>query len=319
MIRKDKYVITSTHLDKQGYVMAKSALESMLPALNGERKPRLGLEHNRTFPPFGAIMNGEITKGQDEHYYLTAEMAYFDKREIITLEDGTQLLKEFFSEGEYPFIECADNEVTLLTIATDPANFEKYSDIDEIYNLVKQETDLEFETAEFGRKSELPDPETIITITKIIATTLGIIKTKIPEKIGEAIGDDLANFYKLVSRLTVETIKKVKPSNRPKNFVISYPNTDCNIELVITTHNADRVLNSLTKEKLKVIADKVEQLTNLDPEKIQFVYNENDKWEFNYLLSKNGSVIGAIGSFNNRNELYNKILERQNKDEKGSS
>lgn len=319
MIRKDKYVITSTHLDTQGYVMAKSALESMLPQINGDRKPRLGLEHIRTFPPFGAIMNGEIIKGQDEHYYLTAEMVYFDKQEVIKLDDGTKLLKEFFSEGEYPFIECADSEISKLTIATDPANFEIHTDINEIYSLVKQETDLEFETHEFGRKSELTDPETVITITTIIATTLGIIKSKVTEKLGDAIGEDLAKFYKLVSKLAIETIKKVKPSNRPKNFVISYPNTECNIELVITTHNADKVLNSLTKEKLQSIADKVEQLMNLVPEKVQFVYNENDTWEFNYLLAKNGSVVGTMKSFNKRNELYNKILEKQNNEEKGSN
>lgn len=126
MIRRNKYVITSTHLDKQGDVMAKSALDSMLPFLNGERKPRLGLEHIRTFPPFGAIINGEIFKGQDEHYYLTAEMVYFDKQEIITLSDGTKLLKEFFSVGEYPFIECADKEVSKLSIATDHAKGHHY-------------------------------------------------------------------------------------------------------------------------------------------------------------------------------------------------
>lgn len=312
MIRRNKYVISSTHLDSQGYVMAKSALESMLPQLNGKRKPRLGLEHIRTFPPFGTIMNGEVSKREDEHYYLTAEMVYFDQQELITLEDGTELLKEFFSEGEFPFIECADNEISKLSIATDPANFETFNDIHEIYNQVREETDLEFETEEFERKSELPDPETIITITTILATTIGIVKSKVTEKLGDAVGDDLAKFYKLVSKLATETIKKVKPSNRPKNFVISYPNTECNIELVITTHKADTVLNSLKKEKLQTIAEKVEQLVNLDPEKIQFVYNDKDSWEFNYLLTKNGSVVGTIKSFNKRNELYNKILEKQN-------
>ena len=319
MIKRHKYVVTSTHIDKQGDVMAKSALDSMLPFLNGERKPRLGLEHIRTFPPFGVIMNGEIVKGQDEHYYLTADMVYFDKQEILTLSDGTRLVKEFFSEGEYPFVECTDDEVSKLSIATDRSNFENYSDINAIYNLIKQETNLEFDIHEFGRKSELPDPEIIIKITTIIASTLGIIKSKITEKLGEAIGDDLVKFYKLVSRLAVETIKKVKPANRPKNFVISYPNSECNIELIITTHKADRVLESLAKDKLKSISDKVEQLTNLDPQKIQFVYSDTDNWEFNYLLSKTGSAIGTIKSFNKRNELYNQILEKQNKEQEGSS
>jgi hypothetical protein len=319
MIRKQKYIISSTHLDSQGNMMTKSALDSMLPQLNGKRKPRLGLEHIRTFPPFGAISNGIVFQGDDKQYYLSAEMLYFDKQELFTLDDGTQLVKEFFSEGEYPFIECEENETKKLSVATDPANYERHNELNEIYDLVRQETDLEFETSEFGRKSELSDPETVITITTILAMTLGIVRSKVTEKLGDAIGEDLAKFYKLISKLAVETIKKVKPANRPKNFVISYPNTDCNIELVITTNIADRVLNSLTVDKLKIIAEKVEQLKNLDAEKIQFIYNDNDYWEFNYLLSKTGAVIGTLKSFNKRNELYNKILEKQNDEEKGSS
>jgi hypothetical protein len=319
MIRKTRNIITSTHLDKQGYVMAKSALESMLPQLNGDRKPRLGLEHIRIFPPLGAIMNGEIFKGEglDEHYYLSVEMCYFDKQEVILLEDGTQLLKESFSEGVYPFLECAETETNKLRIGTDPVNFETHEAIEEIYGLVKQESDLEFETELLGRKSELPDPEIIITLTKTLAIALGIIKSKIPEKLGEAIGEDLVKFYRLVSKLSYEAVKKVKPANRPKNFVISYPNSECNIELVITTYKHDEVLNSLTKEKLQDVADKTERLKNLEPEKIQFIYNENGFWEFNYLLSKSGSAIGSMKSFKKRNELYNQILQQQSQEQKG--
>lgn len=319
MIRKQKYIVSSTHLDSQGFMMTKNALESMLSKLNGKRKPRLGLEHIRIFPPFGAISNGELFQGEDEQYYLSAEMMYYDKREYVTLDDGTKLLKEYFSEGEFPFIECEESEVSNVSIATDPANFEKINEHKEIYESVKQESDLEFETSEFGRKSQLPDPEILITITKILAISLGIVKSKVTEKLGDAIGGDLAKFYKLVSKLAVETIKKAKPSNRPKNFVISYPNNKCNIELVITTHRADEVLNSLTIEKLKIIADKVKQLENFDSEKIQFTLNEDGVWEFNYLLTKTGAVIGTIKSFNKRNELYNQILEKQNNIEKDRS
>lgn len=311
-MKKQKYIISSTNLDKQGYVMAKSALESMLPNLNGVRKPRLGLEHIRTFPSFGVIMNGEIFKGEDNAYYLSAEMLYFDKNSAIKLDDGTELHKEYFSERNYPFIECEADEVDKLHISTDPANFEKHSDIQEIYDDLVAETGIEFNTSFIGRKSELPDPETIITITKPIAILLGLIASKIPQKLGDVVADDLVKFYKLISKLSLESIKKVKPTNRPKNFVISYPNSECNIELVITTTKADDVLNSLSKEKLAPIADKLFLLKNLTPEKIQFIYNDKKEWEFNYLLSKDGSVIGTKKSFKKRDELYNEILVKQN-------
>lgn len=316
MGKKQRYIISSTHIDKHGWRMTKSALESALPKFNGQRKIRLGLNHVRIFPPFGVVMNAEVFKGNDEEYYLAADSVYFDKRDFIKLEDGMELVKESFSNETHPFVECEESEVFRVEISTDPTNYANPNDIDEINELVKQESGIEFGQHLLGRKSELPDPETVITITKTLAIALGIIKSKIPEKIGEAIGDDLVKFYKLISKLAIETIKKAKPSNRPKNFVISYPNSDCNIELVITTHSHDKVLDALSKENLQAIQIKTHQLKKLNPEKIQFFYNDQDNWEFNYLLANDGSVIGTIKAFNRRNLLYNQILDDQNKDDK---
>jgi len=236
---------------------------------------------------------------------------FFDSRSILTFEDGTELLKESFREGSYPFVECEPKASTKISISTDPANYRKYDEIKEVADIVARESGLEFETTLMGRKSELVDPETIITITKTVAVALGIVKTKIPEKVGEVISEDLAKFYKLMSSLVVQTIKRTIPKNRPKNFVIEYPNEYCIVELVITTHSANKVLQSIDVEKLASINLKMNLLVNLNPEKIQFIYNDDDEWEFNYLLDKEGAVIGQLKAFNKRNELYNKILKAQ--------
>lgn len=311
MIRRENNILSSTHKDSQGEMMAKSALESMVLQLNGNRKPRIGLEHNITIPPLGIITNGKILEGIDNEFYLMADHLYFDKQEIVYSNDGIELVKEYFSEGTYPFIEGGEKEVSKIKVGTDPTNFESLEDVLETYKLIKEISGYEFEESVIGRKSEMPDPETIITIGKTIAVILGISKTKILEKLGDSMGDDLAKFYKLISTIAVETIKKVKPSNRPKNFIIIYPNSECSIELVIKTHKADEVLSSLQIEKLSPIDNKVQQLKNLNPEKIQFIYNENNQWEFNYMLSKEGSVFGTKKSFNKRNNLYNQILINQ--------
>lgn len=310
-MRRQKITLSSTHLDSQGYMMTIEALESMLPYLNGQRKVRLGLEHIRTFPPFGVIMNGEIIQGNDNHFYLTVESVYFDKETILTFEDGTELLKESFSDGNFPFIECKPEIVSRIQVSTDPTNFKNYEELNEVTKIVAEESGLEFDSTLIGRKSELPDPETVITITKTLAIALGIVKTKIPEKIGEAIGEDLVKFYKLISSLAIQTIKRAVPANRPKNFVIEFPHDEYIVELVISTHIADKVLQSLTNEKLAVIDKKINQLINLKPEKIQFIFNKEDEWEFNYLLSRDGAVIGQIKSFNKRNKLYNDLLKAQ--------
>lgn len=309
-------IIASTHVDSQGDKLTKEALESTLPQLNGDRKPRIGLEHIRTFPPFGVITNGQILEGKDNEYYLTAMFKYFDKSEYINLDNEKILVKEYFSKEEYPFVECGNKDfVSQITVTTDHANFSSFNEINEIYEIAKKDSGSDFKGTLMGRKSQIPDPELIVTITEQIALLLGIsigvIKTKIPEKIGEAIGDDLVKFYKMISSLVIEFFKRAKPENRPKHFVINYPNKSCDIELVITTHKPDTVLSSINKEKLSCVQTKIKQLQSLNPEKIQFIYNNEQEWEFNYLLSTDGSVIGKEKSFKERNELYNKILETQ--------
>jgi len=314
MPKKQKIVVSSTHLDLQGFMITKEALESMLPFLNGERRVKLGVEHIRAFPPFGIITNGEIVQGEDEHYYLTAESIYFDNYEKIELEDGTVLLKESFIEKELnkPFLESEAKDISMISISTDPANFENPQGFNELMEMISQESEMEFEKSMIGRKSELPDPELIVRITEIIVIALGIGASKIPEKIGEAMGEDLVKFYKLIKTTANEMIKRAIPSNRPKNFVIEFVYKKAIIELIISTNNADDVLNAVSQEKIYPINEKLTKLKTLKPEKVQFLFNKDKEWEFNFLLTKNGEAIGKEKSFKKRDEIFKKIIDRQN-------
>lgn len=312
-MHKEKFILQSTHVDAHNTVFLKSALESSLKYLNGKRKPRLGIDHIRTFPPLGILTNGEVKEGQDGHFYLIAENYYFDKREIIKLDDETILLSEFFSEHEFPFVECEDEITEKIQISIDPSNFSHYSEIDTFFSDL-HEINSDVENATHGRKSLIPDPEIIISIPTAIGVALGLGAKKLTEKIGEEVGNDLVKFYKLLKKIAVESLKKTIPKYRPNNFVIIFPNKKYIIELVITTTKADDVLEALNKDKLKTINEKIELLNKLSPEKLQFVY-ENEQWNFNYLLSNTGKVIGLEKSFKHRDETFVNLLKKQ----KGSS
>ncbi|AYL98357.1 hypothetical protein [Mucilaginibacter celer] len=309
MSDKQKLVLSSTHLDSQGMMMTKEALLSGLSYLNGDRMVKLGVEHIRTFPPMGAIINGEVTQGKDEAYYLIGEATYFDNKEQAVLDDGSVIIKESFLEGGKPFWESKIEEINIIEISTDPANFESFNNFNEFINILNEGAEFEFASSMTGRKSALPDPELIIKLTQTIVLALGIGATKIPEKVGEAIGEDIVKFYKFLSKAVVEIIKRAVPANRPKNFVIQYNYLSYLIELIVTTHKHDEVLNSVTKEKLKTIKEKIERLKNLKPEKIQFIFNENKEWEFNYLLTEKGEAIGSEKAFKNRDEMYKNLLK----------
>ncbi|RLJ32976.1 hypothetical protein CLU97_2447 [Chryseobacterium sp. 7] len=308
-MKKEKIILSSTHMDSQNTVMLESALYSALPSINGDRKPRLGVEHIRTFPPLGVLNNGEVKQGNDGHFYLIAENYFFDKREYLELENGERLIMESFNEYEFPFNECGEEELNKILISVDPSNFDNPKDINDFFNDINDselDTDKEFH----GRKSLIPDPEIIISIQTVIAVALGIGLKKIPEKMGDAIGEDLVKFYNLLKKVSAEALKKSIPKNRPNNFVIIYPNKKCIIELVVTTKSADLVLESVLPDKMKDINEKIKILLKLKPEKIQFIFEEN-KWLFNYLLTENGKVIGREKSFNDRDETYANLLRKQ--------
>jgi hypothetical protein len=311
MAEKQTIVLSSTHLDSQNQMMTKGALEGALSYLNGERRVKMGVEHIRTIPPMGAIINGKLVQGKDNAYYLTGEQIYFDKAERGVLADGTVLIKESFKRGNKPFWDSQIEDIHTLSISTDPANFESFTGFEELMSVLQTDSGLDFEKSMIGRKSHLPDPELIIKLTQTLTIALGLGATKIPQKLGSAIGDDLVKLYKLITRAAIEMIKKSLPANRPKNFVIQYNHGKYQIELVITTNSHDDVLNATSKEKLKCINEKIKLLKNLKPEKIQFLFNEEKDWEFNYLLTKKGEAIGKEKAFKNRNELYKKLLNQQ--------
>jgi predicted hydrocarbon binding protein len=322
MPKKQKSVFSSTHIDSQGMMMTKEALESLLPFLNGERRVKLGVEHVRAFPPMGIITNGEIFQGEDGHHYITAESIYFDNYERVELEDGTVFLKESFKDEELnkPFLESEPEEISTISISTDPANFENPRGFEELMKTITQESEMEFEQSMIGRKSELPDPELVVRITDIIVIALGIGASKIPQKIGEAIGEDLAKFYKLIKTTANEMIKRTIPANRPKNFVIEFNYKKAVIELIISTNNTDDVLNAVSQEKIYSINDKLEKLKRFKPEKVQFLFNKDKEWEFNFLLTNKGEAIGKEKSFRKRNETFKRIIDHHNlKKGKGSS
>ncbi len=311
MPKNQRITLSSTHLDSQGFKMTKEALESMLPYLNGERRVKLGVEHIRAFPPFGVITNGEIIQGTDGEYYLQGESKYFDNNEEIELEDGTILIKESFKEDNKPFLESESKEIQNIHISTDPANFENFNGFEELMKVIAEESEIDFESSMVGRKSNLPDPEIIIQLTEIIVLALGIGATKIPEKIGEAIGDDLVKFYKLIRTSAFEMIKRTIPANRPKNFVIEFVFKKIIVEMIISTNNPDEVLKAVSIEKMSEINEKLISLKKLKPEKIQFLFNKDKEWEFNYLLTNKGEAIGKKKAFKKRNETFKKIIDGQ--------
>ena len=307
-----RFVMSSTHIDKHGTMMTKEALESGLKYINGIRKPRLGLEHNQTIPPLGRINNGEIIQGEDGAYYLVADQEFFDFKESVTLSNGLELIRESFSGENFPFVECQFEPINKIEILYDFVNFESCEKGKKFIEELRTNSEIEFEGSMFARKSGIPDPEIIIRVTEIIGIALGIGLRKIPEKLGEAIGEDLAQFYRLFSNTIKKSISELLPKNQPIHFIVEIPVDKSLVELIATTRNPDIAIKAYDKKVISKLKQDIEiSIKTFNAEKVQYCLNEENNWELNYMLTKDGKVIGTKKSFKKRDNFFQKMVEKQ--------
>lgn len=310
MNKREKHILCSTHRDKHGDILELSALECVVDALNGKRKPRLGLEHDRTIPPYGVMMNGEIIHHGDA-YYVTAEENCFDRHEYLELEDGTVLIKSSFKDGKHPLVEGEIAITDKVTVLVDRVNFASREDLDSFFRVAQNFENLGVETGLFGRKSEIPPPELLIQVTEQLSYWFLFYRflLKPLEKEIEASATELLQFIK---KSGLEAIRNMRPSNRPVNFVIDFPvEGKMIVELVVSTRNIDDVLLALQQDKLSAVKDKLQCLMFLKPEKVQFLYGDGE-WEFNYMIDTEGRSYGTEKSLKRRDDvLKNYIRARQ--------
>ncbi len=315
-MKRTKITLSSTHIDSHGMMMTKSALESGLEFINGNRKVRMGLEHDMTLPPLGRINDAQVIRGVDDEYYLTAYQEFFDKRELVTLETGETLISESFNEGGTPFTEAKEYEPKGIEISVDPVNFEKLEHSRAFYNRLKQTTELEISNIDIIRKAQILDPEIVFKFTENIVYALfgykiaKLIIKKTIKKLGNKISDDLSKIYDLIKNAILLYAKKAIPKNRPITYIFVFP-AKIQIELIAISDSPNTIIESLYKSNLKQIEYRIIELVDLfNPEKIQFILNDQNKWEFNYLLTHGGATIGTEKSFDRRDKSFELLVEK---------
>jgi hypothetical protein len=193
-----------------------------------------------------------------------------------------------------------------------------------LQNLFRKASDVDFTDSTFGRKSAIPDPEFIIKIAETIGTYL--VAKKVVDKAGDKVVDlvmeDVAKFYSFVKAITGSAIKYTLPKNRPITyiFVVSYAPV---IEFIVRSNNPNSVLSAVSMDKLeKPISEAMELHENLGADKIQYLLSKKGEWEFNYLLTCTGQVIGTKQAYSRRTkkiELQQEKLKKLHNGNKGFS
>lgn len=314
---KEIVVLATTHLDRHFMKITKEALEGAAEDLNAGRRLPSTIEHDLTLPPFGKTLRVWVEPREDGEYQLVAEREIFDDVLWAELDNGVRLFKQESQTDRYPFVDRYSRMTDDIFLAYDWVNFDSKQDIKLFIEDIKSQSELEFKTDIFGRKSLVPDPEFLIGIAKVIGTYLIAknVLSKVGDKVLELAAEDVAKFYTFVKAVVSSAVKYARPRGRPITYVF-VARGNPTLEFIARSSNADLVISAISLEKIEAALSQADFYHNtLGAVKIQYLLNTEGRWEFNYLLTDTGAVIGTAESLARRAEQFELLIKRMKAEE----
>ena len=292
-------IIATSRLDKHNMRFTKEALESGAKLINGDRCSAFTIEHDATVPPIGKVLKASVREEDDGEYLLVAQQEVFERESNLVLPDGAMAIRRESETDIRPIVTNIE-QPDKFQLIYDPTNFSSSEIAEEFFQSIRAKTgENAFAERSRIRKSEIPDPEIVITLSKALLTYLAGKKLieKIGDKIADKVTDDIAKFYDLVKSTTINMLKYAIPKNRPITYVFDAPGSP-QIQFVAVTNDSKLLESAIKEEKLMEKLKYADELSStLGATKIQFLLNHGGDWEFNYLLTNTGGVIGTPKSF----------------------
>ena len=310
-------VAITTDVDLHGDQISKEALLQAKEQIRGTSCPAVGVGHDPTVPPLGKVLSAEVREREDGIYELLITQEVFERSEAVILPDGTQGIKTESESDRRPFVLSEPVERTQVSV--DPNSFGRRRDADRYIEAVRADAPSgSFEPKLHVRKAILPDPELVITLGELAAAAFVSKKLfdKISERIGDHIAEDAAKVYDLFRAAILKFPQYVNPRSRPLVYVIQLPG-DPLIEFVARTADPNILLSALAMERREAsIARALDLHQAFRTKKIQFLLSDTGEWQFNFLLTADGAVVGTEASFRRQSHRL-KMLQQDSSSQTG--
>ena len=305
-----KSIAATTHIDLHGTKLTKEHLEMMAEKANSSSAVAMGIEHDVTLPPIGKTIRACVEPTEDGEFQLVIFQEEFENTRNIDLPDGTVAWMQASKQDQRPFARSNQQAFEMIEVSFDLVNFESKEDVSNFLKELRQVTD--FREQNLFRKSWIPDPELVFTLSKSLVAYLFGKKVieKAGDKIIEQVVDDLSQLYSFVKTAAKGMAKYAIPKNSPITYIFNIPG-DMILELVARTTDADLLVTALLEDKLKQVIKKAEELRNsFRATNIQFLLNPEGEWEFNYLLTEKGEVVGTPQSHSRRARRIQLMIQK---------
>lgn len=303
-----KVIISSATVDLHGDFTPIETLQQSLIQLNGVKKMRYLVNHRRDIPPIGYFDNGEINEINKVHHLMMEPIVFQNRSQIswdskLLLEDGGQIISFMKKKHSSSF-----------QISVDKNNFSNINALQETEQKLKEINEENVILEQNIRKSLIPDPQIVLTLASLF-TLLKPLLSKIGEKFAEDLADDLyksskSKYNSFISKV-VDSVgvlrKNIIPKNKVLHTIFEIPGTPY-IELHIKSDDVNRVEKGLRPSNLLKVYKKITSLqSKLNISEIHFVLNSKNNWDFSYLITEEGKVIGTKASFKKRDKLIERI------------
>lgn len=289
-------IAATTHTDIHGDTLSKEDLIQMAKDINEDEEAcGAGLDHDLLVMPIGKTIHGEVFPMDDGEYLLEIQQELFDRFEIIKAINGERYVKAKIISDKRPLKEEISYCNPKLTICVDKTNFSNDS-FQEFWNQFDND-DIKREV--LIRKSAIPDPEIVIKfITGTIFVLCTMIGKKTFDKLSDSISTDIESSYQIAKKAVLSFIKCTKTENKIVTYAFEDNYDGILVQLIVRTNNANEVVESISREKLQDIGKKIDELKQqFEISKIQFLYDEDNGWQFRYLTTNEGGVIGTKVTF----------------------
>lgn len=306
-----KGIAATTELDRHNCRISKEALENAMEEINdGAYVPGVGIEHDLSVLPIGKTIKGKMVPLDNGEYAAQIEQdIFFDEyRRMVKSDDEIY----YFVESQWdnrPFADTEQHKGNKLMVAIDPVNFNQ-KDFEVISNYIERECNSEVEAV--MRKSLIPDPEVLFEL--LCGTLIFWSGKKSLDKLSESIASDVVHSYEKIKLAISQIALYALPKNRPVTYVFrESEENDYIIELILKTTKTEEVLTAVQDDKITAVFEKIDKVSSLvdgSIAKIQFLYNDESEWEFNYLTTKTGQVLGTEKCYKRTAHILKNVIQK---------
>ena len=263
---------------------------------NGTWAFPINIEHDLTLPPLGKSLSAIVEPTGDNEFRLVASGEIFDEPRIIELPNGSIGYLWQSKSDSRPFKSSEKNPSDSFIVSYGHGSFGTDEEETEFLEFVSRADRFENSSSPFLRRSV--DPGSLLLIVLPLAT---LVATKTADKFADRISGrfaiDLVAMCDIVRAAVTRFSRAGIDYFRIHTVVITSPGTP-EVEFVAKIHDAQQVISALTDEKLQDAFGKaIDHFQLVDAQKIQFILNDLSEWEFNFLMTGCGQIIGSEASY----------------------